>query len=45
MHKLIGAVIIVDGIWSLYTWRNRHDWFTDVGRMVRIVLGVMLLLT
>jgi len=43
LNKLIGIVMIIDGVWSLCTPRNRHDWVTDLGRLVRIGLGVYLI--
>ena len=43
VNRLVGIVLIYDGVWSLVTPRNRHDWVTDLGRLVRIGLGVYLI--
>lgn len=41
---VIGLVIIFDGFWSLQTPKNMHFWYLDLGRVVRILLGVGILL-
>jgi len=42
--RIIGIVMIVDGIWSLNTKKNNHTpWYLDVGRVVRVALGGVLL--
>ena len=44
MHKTIGIVLILDGILSLWlVWDKRNLW--QIGRMVRIALGFILIVT
>ena len=44
LHKFIGIVLIFDGIASLvYVWDRRKLW--QIGRMVRIALGFILIVT
>jgi len=41
--RIIGIVMIIDGIWSLNTKKNNHQWLLDVGRVCRVALGGVLL--
>ena len=41
--RIIGIVMIIDGIWSLNTKKNNHQWLLDVGRVCRVALGGALL--
>ncbi len=41
--KLIGVIMVIDGIWSLVTKKNNHQWLLDVGRVCRVALGGALL--
>ena len=44
MHKGIGVVLIIDGILSMWlVWDKRELW--QIGRMVRIALGFLLIVT
>lgn len=44
MHKIIGGILILDGILSLLlVWDKRNLW--QIGRMVRIALGFILIVT
>lgn len=40
MKFFIGGLLIVDGIWSLLTPKNTHLWLLDIGRVVRVFLGI-----
>lgn len=44
MQKVIGMVLIVDGILSMiWVWDKRN--LCQIGRMIRIALGVILIVT
>ncbi len=44
MQKAIGMVLIVDGVLSmLWVWDKRNLW--QIGRMIRIALGAILIVT
>ena len=40
--KLIGVVIFIDGMWSMLTKKNNHQWLLDAGRVVRTMIGCVL---
>jgi hypothetical protein len=42
--KLIGLLMIIDGIWSLKTEKNNHWFIGDLGRWVRVACGGILLI-
>jgi hypothetical protein len=44
VHRAIGVILIIDGVLSmLWVWDKRNLW--QIGRMVRIGLGVVLIIT
>ena len=41
--KVCGIILIIDGIWSLLDTRLPHTPLFDLGRLIRIGIGVYLL--
>ncbi len=42
-HKFIGIALIIDGAWSLATPKNNRWLVGDLGRWVRIGMGIILI--
>ena len=42
--KLVGSVIIVDAIWSLLAKSLPHEKYMDLGRLVRLLCGIYIML-
>jgi len=40
---LLGLLMVIDGLWSLKTERNKHEWLLDIGRWVRLGVGFILI--
>ena len=40
MIKAFGILLIIDGAWSLQTQKNRHWFVGDLGRWVRLAIGL-----
>ena len=40
---LCGLCNIIDGVWSLLHPRLGHWWLSDLGRWVRVVIGIIVL--
>jgi len=41
--KIIGVLLIIDGIWSLLTPKNYHWFMGDLGRWARTICGLILI--
>jgi len=44
LHKLIGVVIVIDGVLSIL-WAYEHRFLWQVGRFIRIGLGLVLIVS